>query len=167
MTKTVRATPAAAGHGPWMSDQLGGLINSKHTHNPGRDQELQFHPIAEHPTPFRAELSGGRHCSALGIAVDAYTPVLTLARRLIYAGLPSDCVLEVYRGATLCFRVPLAVAARLTVEDSKNGAPRFRRYRPPSWEVGPPIAPNGRALPGEPSSKNNAPLASLTEGGTR
>ena len=117
--------------------------------------------------PIRAELSGSRHCSALGIAVDAYTPVLTLARRLIYAGLPSDCVLEVYRGATLCFRVPLAVAARLTVEDSMNGAPRFRRYRPPSWEVGPPIAPNGRALPGEPSSKNNAPLASLTEGGTR
>jgi hypothetical protein len=25
-----------------MSDQLGGLINSKHTHTPGRDQEFQF-----------------------------------------------------------------------------------------------------------------------------
>jgi len=36
MTKSVRATPAAAGHGPRMSDQLGGLIDSEHTHNPGR-----------------------------------------------------------------------------------------------------------------------------------
>ena len=54
MTKTVRATPAAAGHGPRMSDQLGGLINSKHTHNPGRDQELRFHPP---PTPIRAEIT--------------------------------------------------------------------------------------------------------------
>jgi hypothetical protein len=43
MTKTVRATPVATGHGPRMSDQLGGLINSEHTHNPGRDQELRFH----------------------------------------------------------------------------------------------------------------------------
>src|SRR5262249_11961786 len=42
MTKTVRATAAAAGHGPWMSDQLGGLIDSEHTHNPGRDQELRY-----------------------------------------------------------------------------------------------------------------------------
>jgi len=28
-----------------MSDQLGGLINSEHTHNPGRDQELRFCPL--------------------------------------------------------------------------------------------------------------------------
>ena len=45
MTKSVRATPAAAGHGPRMSDQLGGLIDSEHTHNPGRDQELRFCPL--------------------------------------------------------------------------------------------------------------------------
>jgi hypothetical protein len=25
-----------------MSDQLGGLIDSEHTHNPGRDQELRY-----------------------------------------------------------------------------------------------------------------------------
>jgi len=43
MTKTMRATPAAAGHGPRMSDQPGGSINSEHTHNPGQDQELRFH----------------------------------------------------------------------------------------------------------------------------
>jgi site-specific DNA-methyltransferase (adenine-specific) len=28
-----------------MSDQLGGLIDSEHTHNPGRDQELRFCPL--------------------------------------------------------------------------------------------------------------------------
>ena len=43
MTKTVRATPAAAGHGPRMSDQLGGSIGSEYTHTPGRNQELRFH----------------------------------------------------------------------------------------------------------------------------
>jgi hypothetical protein len=118
--------------------------------------------------PIRAELSGSRHCSALGIVVDAYAPVLALARRLIDAGLPPDRVLEVYRSGTLCFRVRLSVAARLTVEDGSNGAPRFRQYHPPSWEVGPPIAPNGQTLSGQqPSGENNAPLASLTEGGTR
>src|SRR5262245_58909528 len=107
--------------------------------------------------PIRAELSGDRRCSALGTVVNAYAPVLTLARQLIRAGLPPDRILEVYRGATLCFCVPLAVAARLTVEDSSDGPPRFRQYRQPSWEVGPPIAPNREALPGEPPGENNAP----------
>ena len=97
------------------------------------------------PPPIRAELSGSRRCSTLGIVVNAYAPVLTLARQLIRAGFPPDRILEVYRGATLCFRVPLAVAARLTVEDSSDRPPRFRQYRSPSWEVGPPIVPNDLA----------------------
>jgi hypothetical protein len=42
MTQTVRATPAAAGHGPRMSDQLGGSIGSEYTHTPARDQEFRF-----------------------------------------------------------------------------------------------------------------------------
>jgi hypothetical protein len=88
-------------------------------------------------------LSGNRRCSTLGIVVNAYAPVLTLARRLIRAGLPPDRILEVYRGATLCFRVPLAVAARLTVKDDKDGVPRFKNYVPfPADRVAPPIAPN-------------------------
>jgi hypothetical protein len=57
MTKTVGATPAAAGHGPRMSDQLGGLIDSEHTHNPGRDQELRFHPLSELFPSWRAASS--------------------------------------------------------------------------------------------------------------
>src|SRR5215813_5459973 len=136
------ATPAAAGHGPRMSDQLGSSIGSEHTHTSGWDQELRFRPP---PPPIRADLSGNRQCSANGIMVDAYAPVLALARRLIRAGLPPDRILKVYRGATLCFCVPLAVAARLTVEDSSDGPPRFRQYRQPSWEVGPPIAPDDLA----------------------
>jgi hypothetical protein len=125
-----------------MSDQLGGLINSEHTHNPGRDQELRVHPL---PTPIRAELSGDRRCSALGTVVNAYAPVLTLARRLIRAGLPPDSILEVYRGATLCFRVPLATASRLEVRDSNQGRPVFVPWRSRNTRTAPPIAPNDLA----------------------
>jgi hypothetical protein len=39
--------------------------------------------------------------------------------------------------------VPLAVAARLTVKDDKDGVPRFKNYVPfPADRVAPPIAPN-------------------------
>jgi hypothetical protein len=47
MTEMVRATLAAASDGPRRSDQLGGLIDSEHTHDPGRDQELRFHATLE------------------------------------------------------------------------------------------------------------------------
>jgi hypothetical protein len=53
MTVAVRATLAAASHGPRMSDQLGGSIDSEHTHNPGRDQELRFDPLSELFPPAR------------------------------------------------------------------------------------------------------------------
>ena len=96
--------------------------------------------------PLCAELSGDRRCSTLGIVVNAYAPVLTLARQLIRAGFPPDRILKVYRGATLCFCVPLAVAARLTVKDDKDGVPRFKNYVPfPADRVAPPIAPNDLA----------------------
>src|SRR5262245_11345524 len=47
MTDMVRATPAATGHGPRMSDQLDGSIGSEHTHNTAADQEPRFHPLAD------------------------------------------------------------------------------------------------------------------------
>jgi|SRR6516165_7980297 len=110
--------------------------------------------------PVRAELSGSRRCSALGITIDAYAPVLTLARRLIRAGLPPDRILEVYRGATLCFRVPLAVAARLRVKDDKDGVPRFKNYVPFSAaRVPAPVRQTGTALPRQPSDEKTAPPA--------
>jgi hypothetical protein len=48
MMKTVRATPAAAGHGPRMSDQLGGSISSEHTQTPAGKQEV---PASADPAP--------------------------------------------------------------------------------------------------------------------
>jgi hypothetical protein len=47
LTKTVRATPAAAGHGPRVSDQLGGLIDPKDNAPAPANQELDFHPLAD------------------------------------------------------------------------------------------------------------------------
>src|SRR5262249_3800637 len=47
MTETVRATPVATGHGPRMSDQLGGSITSEHTHHTAADQAHRFHPLAD------------------------------------------------------------------------------------------------------------------------
>jgi hypothetical protein len=94
-------------------------------------------------TTIRAELEGSRRCSTLGLTVDGYAPVCALARLLIRAGYEPNHTLEVFRGTTLCFRVPLAVAARLTVEGGPDGVLRFRQYHPPSWEVGPPVTPTG------------------------
>jgi hypothetical protein len=78
--------------------------------------------------PIKAVLSGTRHCSALGISVNAYTPVASLARQLVRAGFHPDRLIEVYRGTTLRFRVSLATAARLTVKDGSDGIPRFRLH---------------------------------------
>ena len=97
------------------------------------------------PPPIRAELSGDRRCSTLGIVVNAYAPVLTLARQLIRAGFPPDRILKVYRGATLCFRVPLATASRLEVRDSNQGRPVFVPWRSRNTRTAPPIAPNDLA----------------------
>ena len=91
-------------------------------------------------TTIRAELVGSRRCSAFGISLQGQAPVCALARKLIAAGFSADLMLEVYRGPTLCFRVPLGRAARLTVEDSSDGPPRFRPYRPPNVGVEPPAA---------------------------
>jgi hypothetical protein len=112
----------------------------------GRQQFLQRNddqtPVPQ--VPIKAVLSGTRHCSALSISVNAYTPVLTLARQLIRAGIRPDQLLEVYRGSPLCFRVPLVTAARLTVKDGPDGRPSFRQYEQ-SWPVDPPIASNDPA----------------------
>jgi hypothetical protein len=91
----------------------------------------------------RAELEGSRRCSALGVEVDAHAPFLALARNLILVGFDPSCILEAYRGATLCLRAGLDVAAELTVEDDRNGTPRFRRDRVQSVVAAPPATPTG------------------------
>jgi hypothetical protein len=98
---------------------------------------------AEHPTPIRAELSGGRRCSAIGITATGNAPVLALCRRLIEAGHNPAAPLEARRGSTLCLRVrSIGEGARLTVrEGASNGRPRFVRLTGRTDDVGPPIAP--------------------------
>jgi hypothetical protein len=81
----------------------------------------------EHPTPIRAELSGGRRCSAVGITATGNAPVLALCRRLIEAGHDPALPLEAYRGTTLCLRVrSIGEGAKLTVYEGTRGRPRFK-----------------------------------------
>lgn len=99
--------------------------------------------LAASPVPIRATLAGSCQCSAAGVSVNAYAPVCALARALIAAAHDPNRMLEAYRGTTLCFRVPLATAAKLTVKDDKDGVPRFKKFTPFSADrVAPPIAPN-------------------------
>jgi len=88
--------------------------------------------FAEHPTPIRAELSGGRRCSAIGITATGNAPVLALCRRLIEAGHNPTLPLEAYRGTTLCLRVrSIGEGAKLTVtEATSDGKPRFVPHHP-------------------------------------
>jgi|SRR6516165_6439171 len=106
-------------------------------HNQANGSGAQVSPI------IRAELEGSRCCSTLGFSVDAHAPFLALARKLIQAGFDPGCTLEAYRGATLCLRAKLGIAAELTVEDDRNGTPHFRQDRAQSVVAAPPIAPNG------------------------
>src|SRR5262249_12476082 len=99
--------------------------------------------VLEHPTAIRAELSGDRRCSAVGITATGNAPVLTLCRRLIEAGHNPAARLEAYRGTTLCLRVrSIGEGARLSVrEGASNGRPHFAKLTGRTDDVGPPIAP--------------------------
>jgi hypothetical protein len=95
----------------------------------------------------RADLIGSQQASAAGIVATGHAPVLKLCRALIKAGHDSQTPLEVYRGATLCFRArSIGEGALLTVEDSVIGRPRFVRHRPRACGAAPPSAKNGRGL---------------------
>jgi hypothetical protein len=144
----MRATPAAAGHGPRMSDQLGGLIDSEHTHNPGRDQELRFRPLtwrrngpdwvllagcrrfgrvvadSKYPGMWRSTLSGGRLSDMANLAW-AKNAVLAAAER------------------------ELEWEARQRAATAPSKCPEKRGVFEGS---APPIAPNERGLPSAPTS---------------
>jgi len=110
------------------------------------------------PLPIKAELTGSRHCGAAGFSINAYAPVCALARLLLHSGFGPQHMLEVYRDGTLCFQVPLAKAAKLTVKDDKDGVPRFKKYIPFSADrVAPPIAPTELpATPAAPEQVNDS-----------
>jgi hypothetical protein len=93
-----------------------------------------------------ADLIGSDRCTAMGIAVRAYAPVLALCRRLIEAGIDPGRPLHLYRGDTLALVVrSIDEGARLTVEDNRLGHPRFVRWRPRSDGAALPMRPNGGA----------------------
>jgi hypothetical protein len=98
----------------------------------------------------RADLTGSDTCSAAGITVRAYAPVLALCRQLLAAGLNPDQAMEVFRASTLALRIrSIGEGAQLAVRDDNRGTPRFVAYRPgPDARAGgacgeaPPIAQN-------------------------
>jgi hypothetical protein len=130
-----------------------------------------------HPTPIRAELSGDRRCSAIGITATGNAPVRTLCRRLIEAGHDSTLPLEAYRGTTLSLRVrSIGEGAKLTVYEGTRGRPRFkladdlaRLGAHERRRAGPAVAqkplgvlrhpPRGNSRPRPPVAPNNLPEA--------
>jgi hypothetical protein len=75
----------------------------------------------------RAELSGSDMCSALGIAIRAYAPVLELCRQLVAAGHDPATPLHAYRLDVLCLSVrSIGEAAALEINGDGTG---FRRQR--------------------------------------
>jgi hypothetical protein len=82
--------------------------------------------------PLHAEIIGHDTACACGLTAKGAAPVPMLCRALITAGNSPDRPMEAYRDGILALRVrSLAVGAGLTVEDSSDGRPRFRKYRPP------------------------------------
>ena len=101
-------------------------------------------------TAIRAELSTMDTCTAAGLTVHARAPVLTMCREMLAAGLDPDSALDVYRNGLLALRIrAIGEAAKLTVEDGRDGVPRFRRWKaPPSVGPTPPMRLGAAALPG-------------------
>jgi len=88
-------------------------------------------PLTGESAPISAGLTGVNRCEALGVIATGYSPVLVLCRELLAAGVSPDRALDVYRAGVLALRIrAIGEAARLTVEDDKNGGPKFRVARP-------------------------------------
>jgi hypothetical protein len=98
-------------------DQLGSAVDFLATPNANPSQVI------------RAELTGEHGCRADGITVrDSNTPVLTICRKLIEAGVHPDRPLHAYRGKTLCLIVrSIGEAARLEINGRGTG---FKRRIP-------------------------------------
>ena len=116
--------------------------NSEHTNN-----HYSSTVAAKTGRSVRAELTGCDCASAEGITVRSASPVFSLCRRLITAGIDADRPLVAYRGMVACIIInSIGDGALLTVAEGSRGAPRFRRWKPVSWREGSPrIARHGRA----------------------
>jgi hypothetical protein len=97
--------------------------------------------IAPRKQPIRADRTGVATYTAAGIVARGTTPVLTLCRQLLAAGLDPDQAMEVYRGATLALRIrSIAEAAALEINSEGTG---FRPARKP--DAAPPVRLNEAA----------------------
>jgi hypothetical protein len=102
----------------------------------------------------RAELAGSNTCSARGITVVAYAPVLEMCRRLVAAGHHNPASrLYAYRGDVLCLAVrSIGEAARLEINSKGTGLVRRRAVR-----TAPPVAPIGPVASPPPESSAAVP----------
>jgi hypothetical protein len=117
-------------------------------------------------TVIRAELTGSNRAEAFGLVGVGSAPLCALARKLIRAGVCADLPVEAYRDGTLALRCrSLLAAAQLTVEDGRDGRPRFRRHRARVWASPSRIAQNAPTVPGPPPDENNAPCEPCADGG--
>jgi len=108
---------AVAADGALEADRLGRVSKNKLLQNPSQ-------------APIPATLIGSDRCSAEGISVRGYAPVLSLCRALIEAGHDPGRALHAHRGGVLALVVrSIGEGARLTVEDDRHGRPRLRRWR--------------------------------------
>jgi hypothetical protein len=74
-----------------------------------------------------AELTGSDRCTALGITVNAYAPVLSLCRQLVAAGHDPAMPLDGYRGGVLALQVrSIGEAAGLDINSKGTGFVRLR-----------------------------------------
>jgi hypothetical protein len=111
--------------------------------------------IEQRLTPIAAELIGSHCCEPLGFVGKGNSPVLSLCRSLLAAGLNPDQALDVYRAGTLALRVKsLRAGARLRVKEPEHGRVHFCEWMPfPSSQVPSsspvalPMRKNGRGAP--------------------
>jgi hypothetical protein len=92
-----------------------------------RERQSNKPKTAKLQTVVRAALIGSTTATALGIAVEANTPVLVLCRYLLAAGHDPATRLDAYRGKVLSLIVrSIGEAARLEI--SHHGAGFIARY---------------------------------------
>jgi hypothetical protein len=103
------------------------------------------------PHPIRAELTGSHTCVAAGITVRSSTPVLTLCRRALAAGLDPNQSMEVFRNGTLALRIrTIGEAAGLEINSEGTG---FRPARRP--DAAPPVRSAPENGPSSPAGQSD------------
>jgi hypothetical protein len=100
------------------------------------DNSVKLRPAAR-PATVRAELTGSDACTALGITVQGYAPVLSLCCKLIEAGHDPARPLHVFRDDVLVLVVrDIGIGARLDINSKGTGfiaRPAVRTASPVAW----------------------------------